>query len=505
MQRRVLLIIMDGWGLAPAGPTNAISVARTPNFDLLWSQNLHFALDASGAAVGLPGGQMGNSEVGHLTIGSGRVELQDLPRISASIKSGSFFHNDTLLKALDFAKENKKKVHLLGLLGAGGVHAHEKHLFALLEMAKHNAVHDVYVHGFTDGRDTDPRSGIKSVELLENEMKKIGVGKIATVCGRYYAMDRDHRWDRTELAYRALVAGQGELADSASDAVNDNYRLGIGDEFIKPTVICGDGKIEPGDVVIFFNFRSDRPRQLARAIVAERFTSFKRNVVARNLYFVTLTEYEKTLPVTGIAFPFTKLSQTLSDVVSEHGLSQFHLAETEKFAHVTYFLEGGNEYQEVGEDRTMVPSPRVSTYDEKPQMSAEKVKEELLGHLGKYDFIVVNFANPDMVGHTGKLQAAVKAVETVDKALGEVIARASELEYDILVTADHGNAEKMAEANGLPCTTHTTSQVPLVVVSNKKLQTTRVLSPGLANIAPTILTLMRLPVPPEMTSKTLIK
>lgn len=505
MQRRVLLIIMDGWGLAPAGPTNAISVARTPNFDSLWSQNPHFRLNASGSAVGLPGGQMGNSEVGHMTIGSGRIPLQDLPRITAAIKDGSFFHNQVILDAFKVAKENKKKVHLVGLLGDGGVHAHESHLFALLEMAKHNAIHDVYVHGFTDGRDTDTHSGITSVGRLENEMKKIGVGKIATICGRYYAMDRDHRWERTELAYRALVAGEGELADTASDAVNDSYRLGISDEFIKPTVVCSDGIIGSGDVVIFFNFRSDRPRQLVRAIFDSKFTQFKRQIVAKDVHLVTLTVYEKDLPVSGVAFPFTKLPNTLSDVVSEHGLTQYHLAETEKYAHVTYFFEGGSESQEVGEDRTMVPSPKVATYDEKPQMSAEKVGDELLERLGKYDFIVVNFANPDMVGHTGKLKAAIKAVETVDKEVGEVVAKASELGYVVLLAADHGNAEKMAEPNGKPCTTHTTSPVPLVIISGTMLDIAHVTNPGLSNIAPTILKLMKLPVPHDMTSKSLVK
>jgi 2,3-bisphosphoglycerate-independent phosphoglycerate mutase len=505
MQRRVALIILDGWGLAPAGPTNAISVARTPNFDHLWSVFPHTTLGASGVSVGLPAGQMGNSEVGHMTIGAGRVNLQDLPLINTSIADGSFFHNKVLKKAFDECKKSGKKMHFVGLVSPGGVHSHEKHLYALLEMAKHEGVHYVFVHAITDGRDVGPRSGIDSIKHLEKTIKAIGVGKIATVSGRYYSMDRDQRWDRTEMAYAAIVGGRGEFAESTSSAIQKSYELGVGDEFIKPTIIDATGMVSAGDTVIFFNFRSDRPRQLASALIRTDFTDFDRRKSPKNLKLITFTEYEESLPVTGIVFPFEKIQQTLSDVIADHGLTQFHIAETEKYAHVTYYFDGGNESIEQGEDRKMIPSPKVATYDEKPEMSAFLIGEELEKRIGKYDFIIANFANADMVGHTGKLKAAVLAIEAVDKVLGQVADKAYEAGYDVIVTADHGNAEKMVEADGSPCTSHTTSRVPFILAAPNSHARFKAAEPTLANIAPTVLSLLGLPKPKEMTGKSLIK
>lgn len=500
-----MLVILDGWGLAKSSSTNAISIAKTPNFDHLWSVFPHTKLAASGEAVGLPAGQMGNSEVGHLNIGSGRVVLQDLPKISKAIEDGEFFNNKALLKCLNYAKNNNKPLHLLGLLSSGGVHSHEKHLYALLEMAKNIGVSEVFVHVITDGRDVEPKSAIANICNLEKKMKQIGVGKIATICGRYYAMDRDHRWDRTRSAYRAIVEGRGELSTTPVKVIEDSYVLGITDEFIRPTIIDRNGLIDDNNAVIFFNFRSDRPRQLVRSLIDEKFSSFKRDKILSNLNLVTLTEYEKDLPVSGIAFPFRKLSNTLSDVISANALSQFHTAETEKYAHVTYFFEGGNEFKEKGEDRLLVPSPKVSTYDEKPEMSAYEVKDELINHIGHYDFIVVNFANPDMVGHTGKIIPTVAAIEAVDSVLGEVAEIAYQKNYDILITADHGNAEKMVELDGSPCTSHTTALVPFIAATKEKTYLVNLKEPKLANIAPTILALMKLPQPSEMTEKSLLK
>lgn len=498
-------MILDGWGLAPAGPTNAISVAHTPNFNHLWSVFPHLKLVASGTGVGLPFGQMGNSEVGHMAIGAGRILLQDLPRISNAIKDGTFFRNVALLEIFKYARDNAKPIHLIGLVSPGGVHSHEKHLYALLSMAKQEKVHDVFVHVITDGRDVDPKSGKESVLALEKEMKDIGVGKIATVCGRYFAMDRDNRWDRTELTYRAIVEGKGEFAASAEEAVENNYSLGNHDEFIHPTIVDKKGCIGEGDAAIFFNFRSDRPRQLVRALIESKFASFTREKVAKKLKLVTFTEYEKKLPVAGVAFSEEDVVETLADVISEHNLTQFHIAETEKYAHVTYYFEGGREQAETGEDRTVIPSPKVATYDEKPEMSAPGVGKELVKQIGKYDFIIVNFANPDMVGHTGKMAAAVKAVEAVDIVLGDVVEAAYQKGYDVVVIADHGNAEKMAETDGTPCTSHTTAQVPFILVSDDEHVLTKIAEPKLANIAPTILMLMGLPVPKQMTERSLIK
>lgn len=503
MQRRVILVILDGWGIAPASHTNAVSMARTPNFDFLWSHYPHTKLAAAGEAVGLPVGQMGNSEVGHLNIGAGRVVLQDLPRITKAIKDGDFFNNKVLAETFAYAKKNKKPVHIMGLLSDGGVHSHISHLFAILEYAKKESVHDVFIHAFTDGRDVEPKSALGYIKMLEKEMALIGVGKIATVSGRFYAMDRDHRWDRTQLAYEAIVNGKGDLADSPEEVIQDSYARGITDEFIRPTVIDQSCKINDGDPVIFFNLRSDRPRQLASALVRKDFSSFKRDKSAPIIKLYTLTEYEKSLPTAGVIFPFVKMANTVSDVLSQHGLSQFHIAETEKYAHVTYFFEGGNEFIEKGEDRQIVPSPKVTTYDLSPAMSAVEVGTDLQLNIGKYDFIVVNFANADMVGHTGKLKETIKACEVVDVELGKIIKKAMEKEYNVIVTADHGNAEQMVYKDGSSCTSHTTNPVPFILIGNDKHKLRTMAVPKLGNIAPTVLDLMGTEKPKEMTESSL--
>ncbi len=500
-----MLVILDGWGLAPAGPANALSVAKVPNFTHLWSAFPHLKLAASGEAVGLPRGQIGNSEVGHLNIGAGRVVLQDLPKINETIADGTFYQNKALISTLRYARENHRKLHLVGLVSPGGVHSHEKHLFALLGAAREHGVHEVYIHAITDGRDVDPHSGISSIEKLEKKIRDLGVGKIATVCGRYYAMDRDHRWDRTKAAYDAMVSGKGDLADTAEEAITSSYQLGVTDEFIRPTVIDAQGLISDGDAVVFFNFRSDRPRQLSRALVSDKFSSFKRDKVVKKLYFTTMAEYDAKLPVTAVMFPFQSVPETLSDVISEHGLTQFHIAETEKYAHVTYFLNGGNEYQEKGEDRMLVQSPKVATYDLQPEMSARGVTKALLEKIGKFDFIVVNYANPDMVGHTGLMKAAVKAAETVDDCLGQIVEEAYRQKYEVIIIADHGNIEKMAEVDSTPYTAHTTNPVPFILVSSDDYRLAKIAEPNLANVAPTVLELMGLPIPQEMTAKSLVK
>lgn len=498
-----MLVILDGWGLAPASATNAVSMAKTPNFDFLWSHYPHLKLAASGEAVGLPVGQMGNSEVGHLNIGAGRVVWQDLLRISNAIKDGSFFQNKVLADTFTYAKEKNKSLHLLGLVSDGGVHSHISHLFALLEAAKHAGVHDVFVHIFTDGRDVPPKSALAYIAALEKEMKELGVGKIATVCGRYYAMDRDNRWDRVKLAYEAVVDGRGELADTAEEATQDSYARGVTDEFIRPTIIDQAGMIKSGDAAIFFNLRSDRPRQLCRALVDPCFSGFKCQNSPEKLHFVTMTDYDSTLKIQGVVFPQEEIKNVLSEVISAHDLKQLHIAETEKYAHVTFFLDGGVEAEVKGEDRIMIPSPKVATYDKKPAMSAAEVGEKLLEQIGKYDFIAVNFANADMVGHTGVMKAAVSACEAVDNELGKIVSKAQELGYNIIVTADHGNAEKMLNGDGSPCTSHTRSPVPFILVSKDGYHMLTIREPKLGNIAPTILTLMNLPKPKEMKESSL--
>lgn len=503
MERRVLLIICDGWGLAPAGPGNAISLADTPNFDYYWTKYSHIKLGASGEAVGLPKGQMGNSEVGHLNIGAGRVILQDLPRITAAIKDGSFFKNEILIKTFKYAKENNRPLHFLGLLSDGGVHSHEDHLFALLEMAKKFNLKKVFIHAFTDGRDVGPKTALTYVKRLERKINNYKIGRIATISGRFYAMDRDNRWDRIEKAYQAIVLGTGEMAASPEKAVEAAYANDLSDEFIKPTVIHSKGKINDNDAVIFFNLRSDRPRELSKVLVQPNFSGFKREKWLKNLYFVTMTEYEEDLPVTGVIFPPQNVKMCLTETLSKNNKRQFHLAETEKYAHVTFFLNGGVEEPFFGETRLMIPSPKVRTYDLDPEMSARGITAKLDENIGKYDFIVVNYANLDMVGHTGNLKATIIACETVDECLGQAVKKALEQDYDILITADHGNAESMLDNEGKPKTSHTTNPVPLILISDNRIKNSE--EAKLANIAPTILDIMGLGKPKEMTEDSLIR
>jgi 2,3-bisphosphoglycerate-independent phosphoglycerate mutase len=501
---------MDGWADGLASSDNAISLAATPNFDAFLKAYPHTELGASGLDVGLPDGQMGNSEVGHLNIGAGRIVYQDLTRISKSIEDGSFFKNPVLLDAMRRAVKDGSRLHLLGLLSEGGVHSQAAHLYALVEMARQNGVTDAYIHAFLDGRDVPPDSGLESVEKLEDELKRIGLGRIATVSGRYYAMDRDQRWERTKLAWDAIVEGRGETAATAKEAVRASYDAGVFDEFVKPTVIVDDlfdeGKplFREGDAAIFFNFRPDRGRQLTRAFVVPDFNGFDRGPIVPDVFFATMTEYDKTF-LSPVAFPPEEIKNTLADVLSRQGLKQLHIAETEKYAHVTFFFNGGVEAPEIGEDRILVPSPKVATYDLKPEMSAREVTNKVIAEIEKdtYDAIVLNYANADMVGHTAVKEAVIKAVETVDECLGRVVGAVLTRGGAILITADHGNADKIAEpGTGLPFTAHTTNPVPFILISEHK----HGLRSGgiLADIAPTILDLLGIPQPDEMTGKSLV-
>jgi len=472
----VALIILDGFGCAPAGPGNAVELADTPVFDRLWREFPHTTIEASGPAAGLPEGQMGNSEVGHLTIGSGRRLYQDLMRVNQAIKEGSFFDNEVLVSAF----ERGNRVHLLGLVSHGGVHSHIDHLQALLRFAPEKT----WIHAFTDGRDVSPTSAIRDLALLPRD-------RIATVTGRYYAMDRDARWDRTQRAFDAIVDRVGASAADPLAAVQASYDAGITDEFIEPVVVDGAPALEPGDTAIFFNFRPDRGRQLSKLLLD------------RGVDLTTMTRYASDLP-TPVAFEEQDVPATLAEVLAGHGLSQLHVAETEKYAHVTYFFNGGREQGWPGEDRILVPSPRdVPSYDHKPEMSADEVADRVVGEVGDgYAFCVVNFANPDMVGHTGSIPAVIKACETADRCLGRVVDRVTELGGVALVTADHGNAERMLEDDGVsPHTAHTTNPVPLVVTE-----------PGaelreggeLADLAPTVLDLLGIRQPQEMTGRSLV-
>lgn len=503
----VMLIVLDGWGIGKEYEGNAVYLANTPNFDRLMENFPNTQLKASGLAVGLPEGQMGNSEVGHLNIGAGRIVYQELTKISKSIEDGAFFEKEEFLKAIENAKKNNSKLHLMGLVSDGGVHSHNTHLYALLELCAKENFKDVYIHAFLDGRDVPPTIGKQHITELQQKIEEIGVGKIATVIGRYYAMDRDRRWDRTKLAYEAMVLGRGKRDTCPIEAVAKSYKEGINDEFIVPTVIVEEGEpvatIDSGDSIIFFNFRPDRARQITRAIVDEEFTGFERKKKV-DTFFVTMTEYDKTIENVHVAFKTEIPTNTLGEYVSNLGLNQLRIAETEKYAHVTFFLNGGREVPFENEDRILIPSPKVATYDLKPEMSAIEVKEEVLKRLNmdKYDLIILNFANPDMVGHTGKLEAAIKAVETVDACLGEIVDLLLEKGGKAIVTADHGNAEMMIdEKDNSPVTSHTTNKVPLILVGEEGVK----LREGiLADIAPTLLDIMGVVKPKEMTGETLI-
>ncbi|SFC94707.1 2,3-bisphosphoglycerate-independent phosphoglycerate mutase [Clostridium uliginosum] len=507
-KKPVMLMILDGFGIAPKSEGNAVSLANKPNFDRLQEKYPTTKLQASGMEVGLPEGQMGNSEVGHLNIGAGRIVYQELTRITKAIADGDFFENEALKKAIHNAKNNNTALHLMGLLSDGGVHSHIQHLKGLLEFAKKEGVQNVYVHAFMDGRDVPPSSGKEFIEQTEKIMAEVGIGKIATVSGRYYAMDRDNRWERVELAYNALVLGKGEIANSAVEAIERSYHDNKTDEFVLPTIVTENGApvstIKSGDSVIFFNFRPDRAREITRAINDKKFDGFKRETL--NLTFTTMTQYDKTLEGVEVAYKPQTLTNTLGEYVSSKGLNQLRIAETEKYAHVTFFFNGGVEKENEGEDRALIPSPKVATYDLKPEMSAYEVTDELIKRLDsdKYDMVILNFANPDMVGHTGIVPAAVKAIETVDKCLGKVVDKVLEKDGSVFITADHGNAEIMIDfSTGNPFTAHTTEPVPFVWVSNHTEGKT--LKEGkLADIAPTMLNQLGLEVPTEMTGENLV-
>ena len=505
-KKPVALVILDGFGISDRVEGNAVKAANKPNYDKYFNNYTHTELGASGLSVGLPEGQMGNSEVGHLNIGAGRIVYQQLTRITKAIEDGEFPENEALNKAVNNAKENNSSLHLLGLLSDGGVHSHIEHLKGLLKLAKEKGLQKVYVHAFLDGRDVPPASAKEYIVEIEGYMKEIGVGQIATVSGRYYAMDRDKRWERVQLAYTAIVLGKGETAASALEAVDKSYNDNKTDEFVLPTIIAGAEKanVKNKDSIIFFNFRPDRAREITRAINDKVFDGFSRETL--DLTFVTMTEYDVTLQNVDVAFGPESYTNTLGEYVSKLGKNQLRIAETEKYAHVTFFFNGGVEEPNTNEDRALIPSPKVATYDMQPEMSAYKVTEELLSKLDedKYDMIILNFANPDMVGHTGVFDAAKQAVEAVDVCLGKVVDKILEKNGTAFITADHGNAEQMIDfSTGKPMTAHTTDLVPFLYVAAdaKPLRDAGVL----ADIAPTMLQVMGLEIPKEMTGKSLIK
>lgn len=500
----VALLILDGFGHTKEKYGNAILAANTPNIDKMYQKWPTVDIGASGMDVGLPDGQMGNSEVGHTNIGAGRIVYQELTRITKSIEDGDFFENPAFLQAIENCKKNDTSLHLMGLLSDGGVHSFNKHLYALLELAKKKGLTKVYLHAFMDGRDVSPTSGAGYLKECIDKMKEIGVGSVATVMGRYYAMDRDTRWDRVEKAYAAMVYGDGIEATDAVAAVEKSYKEGKTDEFIVPTVCAKNAAIKPNDSVIFFNFRPDRAREITRSLVDPEFSGFERKNGIFPLTFVCMTQYDKTMPNVSVAFAPEKLINTFGEYISNQGMKQLRIAETEKYAHVTFFFNGGVEKEYPGEDRVLIPSPGVATYDLQPEMSAYKVTDEVVKRIlsEEYDVVILNWANCDMVGHTGVFDAAVKAVEAVDSCLGKTLEAIEKIGGVALVTADHGNADKMYEPDGAPFTAHTTNPVTFTVVGKQCH-----LKEGgrLADIAPTMLQLLNLPQPKEMTGKSLIE
>lgn len=539
--RQLTLIILDGWGIAPSGPGNAVALAKTPNFDRYWTVYPHTQLEASGQAVGLPRGEDGNSETGHLNIGAGNIVYQDFPRINMAIAEGTFFKIPAFLRAADHVRSHHSALHLMGLISDSGVHSSLSHLFALLRFAKDHGLEKVFLHLFSDGRDSPPTSSITYINSIKKNIREIGVGEIATLVGRYFAMDRDLHWERTKKAYDLLVMGLGKKVISLEKAINESYEEGKTDEFIEPLVMAGPGNepqglVKDGDAVIFYNFRIDRPRQLTKAFIlpefeklkvekisfdpyAERYghkqfetiketTTFKRDKVLKDLLFVTMTQYEKNLPVE-VAFRPILVKMPLSRILSQSGVRQLHIAETEKFPHVTYFFNGGRDDKFTGEDRINISSPRVATYDEKPEMSTREVTEVLLKKIRsrEYLFTIVNFANPDMVAHTGDLKAGIMACEVADDCLKKVVQATTALGGLALITADHGNAEEMINLQtGEADTEHSTNPVPLTVVGQEFTRGGQTLPKGiLADIAPTILGLMGIPLPSSMSGRNLLK
>ena len=501
MNRKVGLIILDGWGLGDHSSSDAIYNAQTPFFDHLLTKYANATLEACGEAVGLPEGQMGNSEVGHLNIGAGRVVYQELTRINKSIRDGEFQQNPTILNAFAEAKKANKKVHFVGLVSEGGVHSSQAHLHTLCDMAQNFGLEHYFVHAITDGRDCDPKSGLTYLQKLEHHLST-QKGKIATLIGRYYAMDRDKRWERVAKAYHLLVNGQGEVAKSASAALEASYLKNQTDEFILPHIIESSGLIEPGDTVIFFNFRTDRPRELTVALTQEAFHDY--NMTPLELHFCTMTNYDASFKNTKVIFDKDNLEMTIGEVVSKAGKTQVRIAETEKYPHVTFFFSGGREATFEGEERILVASPKVATYDLQPQMSAPEVASKLIAHMTAQqpDFICLNFANPDMVGHTGVYAAIIEAVETVDAQLQKVVEAGLALGYEFLVIADHGNADYAINPDGSPNTAHSLNPVPVILVSSE--ENIQLNSGILADVAPTILARMGLSSPKEMTGKSLI-
>ena len=508
--RPVCLLIMDGYGINENTACNAIYCAKAGVIEALRNNYPSTVLGASGEDVGLPAGQMGNSEVGHLNIGAGRIIRQELSRITYEISSGEFFENAGLIKAMDSALANGKKLHLYGLLSNGGVHSHITHLYALLKMAKARGLSEVYVHCFLDGRDVSPTSGAGFVRDLQAQIDEIGVGKIATVSGRYYAMDRDNRWERVQKAYDALTLGVGEKAENAADAIEASYSAGVTDEFVLPTKVFENGKplglIEEGDSIIFFNFRPDRAREITRAFSEPQFDGFERKTGFLNPVYVCFTQYDATFTNVTIAFGKQTYANTLSEYLSKKGFKHLKIAETEKYAHVTFFFNGSVEAPTALEDRVLIASPKVATYDLQPEMSAYEVTEKVLKEIesDKYDVVILNYANCDMVGHTGVYDAAVKAVKTVEECMDKVVSAILAKGGSALITADHGNADKMFDENGKPFTAHTTNVVPFILVSEQFKNVTLRDGGILADIAPTLLEVMGVEIPEEMTGKSLI-
>ena len=508
MKKLTALIILDGLGVGEDYFGNAVKIAKTANYSILLDRYSNTTLSASGEDVGLPYGQMGNSEVGHTNIGAGRIIYQELTKITKLIKEKEFFNNAALNNVIDYVNENNKTLHLFGLLSDGGVHSHIDHLFATMQLCRDKNVKDLQIHCFMDGRDVSPTSGVKFIKKLQDKIKEIGIGNIASIMGRYYAMDRDKRWERVEEAYDALTQGLCIVRDNPVEAIEESYKKNITDEFIKPILIRQEdskfGLVKPEDSIIFYNFRPDRARQITRAFTDDNFDSFEREKL--NVKFVCMTQYDKTIENVDVAYMPERIENTFGEYISKKGLSQLRIAETEKYAHVTFFFNGGVEVPYENEDRILIPSPHVATYDLKPDMSAFELKDEVITQIdkNKYDVIVLNFANPDMVGHTGDFAATVQAIETVDKCLGEIVNIIIKAGGVAVITADHGNAEAMVdELTSSPITSHTTNRVPFIIVDNNKKYDLR--EDGiLADIAPTLLEIMKIEIPSEMTGKSLI-
>ena len=507
--KQYVLMIMDGVGINDEEKGNAFKLANTPNLDRYFEMYPNTHIRTSGMAVGLPEGQMGNSEVGHTNIGAGRIVYQELTRITKEINDGAFFNNEEFINAINHVKENESDLHLMGLVSDGGVHSHIDHLYALLDLAKRNDIQNVYVHAILDGRDTSPTSAIEYIKELENKMKDLGIGRIATISGRYYTMDRDKRWERIALSYDALVNGKGNYFKTVQKAIETSYEAQEFDEFVKPIVIVDDeqnpiAKIKDNDSVIFFNFRPDRARQITRTLTEKSFDEFEINNI-QNLYFVTMTQYDDTLKNVHIAYKPQVLVNTFGEYISKLGYTQLRIAETEKYAHVTFFFNGGREEKYDGESRILIPSPKVATYDMQPEMSAYQVTDKVIEAINSesYDVIVINFANGDMVGHTGNLEKAIVAVETVDECVGKIVTKLEEIGGEAIITADHGNCECMIDLKtGEPVTSHTTFDVPMIVISNRVKS---VIDGRLCDLAPTLLTLMGEKIPEEMTGVSLVE